>query len=724
MGPFAASALLLWAKGWHPIPLPPGAKHPPPEGFTGASGAEPSMADVYAWLEERGEGNVAIRLPDGVIGLDVDAYEGKRGLDTLAGCIDAWGELPPTWVSSSRPEPSGIRLYRVPPGLRWPGELGPGVEIIQRRHRYMIIEPSLHPSGHTYRWWHKGKQATVPVLHDLPWLPGSWVNGITGGEFTHDHPKISLSGDDVNIWIKSLRPAPLCRVTRSVLTSALTGAPDGSRHDEVTRQAMHLCHLGMEGHAGVPEAMARLGEDFIRRVTADGTRTLDVAEREWQRIDQGAVAIAATGGKPASVDPCDDPWWGILPSVRREANQEQDARAAPRSPRATGDAIGTRLTAVGQADTANRSTGHANDLEGARQVLIATEVERLRIRRAATRALDTEEHLARWREPPSWELSTYLDQAEDTVWTVHDLMPRGSNVVLTAQFKAGKTTLILNLARCLADGDPFLGRFVISSGEGRIALWNYEVSTSMFASWLSDARIQCVDRIVGLDIRGYSMPLYVERVAEWIIEWLSSRGVTHWILDPWGRAISGLEENSNAEVGKILDILDVIKERAGVDNLIIPAHTGRMAHEVGSERVRGATRLDDWADVRWILTQQDGVRYFRAHGRNVDVEEGALTYTPLTRALTFGEGSREPDPAPRPRPFARRERVETNPVEELLKHIGMHPGLSMSHLSRDLGRRKDEISRQLMLMEQQNLIKRSGVGRASGWYLPGHPDSG
>jgi hypothetical protein len=124
--------------------------------------------------------NIALRLPDDVIGIDVDMYDGKRGRVTLAELETKWGELPPTWWSTSRNDGSGIRFYRVPAGRRWPSVPGPGVEIIQHGHRYAVVYPSIHPSGQPYRWM-IGDEYTeaIPDPRLLTKLPATWVEGLT-----------------------------------------------------------------------------------------------------------------------------------------------------------------------------------------------------------------------------------------------------------------------------------------------------------------------------------------------------------------------------------------------------------------------------------------------------------------------------------------------------------------------------------------------------------------
>src|SRR5437868_10789208 len=113
---YAAAAQDYWAYGWKSVlPLPAGKKFPPPNKYTGYKALIPSFPDIMAWTEDLADGNLALRLPDTVVGLDVDAYGEKTGAATLAEALRRWGPLPPTVRSTSRVDGvSGIRLYRVP----------------------------------------------------------------------------------------------------------------------------------------------------------------------------------------------------------------------------------------------------------------------------------------------------------------------------------------------------------------------------------------------------------------------------------------------------------------------------------------------------------------------------------------------------------------------------------------------------------------------------------
>jgi hypothetical protein len=180
--------------GWpNSLKLPRGEKFPPPKGFTGRDGATPSADQKAQWAREEPDGNIAQRLPETYIGIDVDHYGYKRGGDTLTEAEKRWGPLPPTYVSTSRPDGiSGIRIYRIPKGVNLNGnitfpDLGLGdIEIIQNHHRYMVCSPSIHPdTGNRYDWYepgyspeHIGKADDPPHLSAAPELPEAWIDGL------------------------------------------------------------------------------------------------------------------------------------------------------------------------------------------------------------------------------------------------------------------------------------------------------------------------------------------------------------------------------------------------------------------------------------------------------------------------------------------------------------------------------------------------------------------
>jgi hypothetical protein len=200
---YGAAAWTYVQRGWLGVlPLPPGAKTEPPSGFTGETGRYPTQADVQRWVSTHPGGNIALRLSDTTLGLDVDAYEGRLGGQTLAGLEAQLGQLPPTWVSTSREDGSGsgIRIFRVPGGLTWRNDIGADIDVIRRSWRYAVVWPSTHPKTRaTYRWYAPGwiPAVTPPSEADLATLPFPWVQFLTEKpEAKKTKIRSSLNSDD------------------------------------------------------------------------------------------------------------------------------------------------------------------------------------------------------------------------------------------------------------------------------------------------------------------------------------------------------------------------------------------------------------------------------------------------------------------------------------------------------------------------------------------------
>ena len=277
--------------------------------------------------------------------------------------------------------------------------------------------------------------------------------------------------------------------------------------------------------------------------------------------------------------------------------------------------------------------------EGSREEeMLAFEVMRLRARRLAERIVKAEEASRDYKEPIFVRtLQEELELPEEEVkWVIKDIFPFGANISITAQYKAGKTTLVNSLTKSLVDGIPFLNYFRIPEHKGRVVIFNYEVTENQYRRWMRDVSIQNRKDVTIVHLRGERLPIISQKVQDLMVGMLADLECSTWVLDPFARAFVGSgDENSNSEVGVFLDTLDVIKKRAGVDNLILPMHTGR-AQEHGIDRARGATRLDDWADVRWLLSKTDEGRFFSADGRDVMLEQQQLKFDEASRALTLG----------------------------------------------------------------------------------------
>lgn len=318
---YAAAFDAYRSAGWESVlPLPAGRKKHPPVGYTGRDAAVPSYPDCFAWAEDNPNGNVALRLPPGVIGIDVDHYGDKDGGGTLATYEAKYGPLPATWRTGSRTDgTSGIRLYRVPVGLRWPGDLGAGIEIIQDRHRYAIVWPSIHPdTGGTYKWSHEHVFTTaeepVPHVEELTELPAAWVDGLTNGQEAQSIVAADLADGEAAGWIRDHGKGEPCRGVERAVSQYLNEFALGSRsRHEIAKDATHrLARMAAEGHRGAHGGLGHVRASFIQ--AADNRSPEEVAG-EWARLLLGAVRIAAADTLEHE-DPCDNPLHGLIEAAQ------------------------------------------------------------------------------------------------------------------------------------------------------------------------------------------------------------------------------------------------------------------------------------------------------------------------------------------------------------------------------------------------------------------------
>ena len=264
--------------GWDIIPLNrtknKKGKGTPPEGFTGWDGRTPTETDQHRWRNHND--NIAIRLPPTVAGIDVDRYDGKQGGESFADLEDQLGQLPPTWMSTARTDGSGIRLFRIPDGLVLDeAAAGPGIEIIQHHHRFVVCSPSLHPKvGERYKWIHTGTGETSdqpPAVEDLPELPEPWRRHLE-----RTTTSIRPDGPVDTAW------SPMVRYKYDELVGALK---EGDRNPTAFDGIKVLIRYGQQREAGAHAAIAALRNDYIQAFAGGNDRqTPQQAAQEYDEL--------------------------------------------------------------------------------------------------------------------------------------------------------------------------------------------------------------------------------------------------------------------------------------------------------------------------------------------------------------------------------------------------------------------------------------------------------
>lgn len=245
--------------------------------------------------------------------------------------------------------------------------------------------------------------------------------------------------------------------------------------------------------------------------------------------------------------------------------------------------------------------------------------------------------------PPVRGLDAMLAEPDEvTPFRIEQVMPISARVLVAAPAKAGKTHLLGNLIRSLADGDQFLGRFAVRTRAERIVLIDDELNDNMVRAWLRDQRIRNTSAIVDVvTLRGRlsAFDLFDDKRRDQWAARFRDLGVDYLALDCLRPLLDAFGLDEHREFGRFAVVFDELLRDAGVDDAAVVHHMGH-----GAERARGDSRIQDWPDALWKIVREDpddphSPRYFSASGRDVQVLESRLALD--GRHLTVVGGSRK-----------------------------------------------------------------------------------
>lgn len=349
---------------------------------------------------------------------------------------------------------------------------------------------------------------------------------------------------------------------------------------------------------------------------------------------------------------------------------------------------------------------------------ISTQLYQLQIREEARRRLRAEER-ATQPAPARMGLDDFLnlDYGQPT-YRVTDLWPTGGRVLLTAQWKAGKTTVVGNIIRALVDAEPFLDRYPVTPG-AHVVLIDDELNEATLQAWLRDQDIKNTAAVSIISLRG--------RVATFDItdpdvrhEWAQLlTGADVLIFDCLRPVLDALGLDENHEAGRFLVAFDTLLADTGASEALVVHHMGHHG-----ERSRGDSRLQDWPDALWkvvrdkddeddTLDNPTGARYFSAFGRDVDVRQAELTFDPITRHLALGEHAMT-----RPQATSHRKTVKAD--ETVIAAVTTMPGITKTGLRKacsDAGiGRHETVDSSIERLVQAGLIVRRVTGNSHRHY--------
>jgi Bifunctional DNA primase/polymerase, N-terminal len=159
-------AAMAYAKaGLSIFPCQPRAKLP--LGGHGFHDATTDAKRVGQWWDAKRDANIGWACAASEA-LTIDIDPRHHGKETLAALVAQLGELPETVEAATGGSDGGRHLiFRAPTGTEFRGNLGPGIDI--KYNGYILVEPSIHPSGGVYRW------IRSPLTHRPAELPSAWI---------------------------------------------------------------------------------------------------------------------------------------------------------------------------------------------------------------------------------------------------------------------------------------------------------------------------------------------------------------------------------------------------------------------------------------------------------------------------------------------------------------------------------------------------------------------
>lgn len=256
---------------------------------------------------------------------------------------------------------------------------------------------------------------------------------------------------------------------------------------------------------------------------------------------------------------------------------------------------------------------------------------------------------APWWKPPENVSSLFMsvtqfeEKCADTVdWLMEGIIQRGSNGMLIARPKAGKSFAVLDLAIALASGQKWLDFYVprrvrtaLVSREDNYGLTQWREKKLSAHRALTPTELDGWLYINAKGLKPKIMLDYPDDVVALIAD--LKRYQTEFLILDVMRVLHGAEENDNTEMQKVIDVLNHIQAETGASICLIH-HDNKRDDATLTERARGASAIAGWAEficgVR-VVDEADWTREFacelkaamapdKFYFRIIDTADGAI----------------------------------------------------------------------------------------------------
>lgn len=254
-------------------------------------------------------------------------------------------------------------------------------------------------------------------------------------------------------------------------------------------------------------------------------------------------------------------------------------------------------------------------------------------------------------------------------WLVDSIWGEAAVGILGGEPKCCKTITSQELAVAIASGQPFLGRFSVHK-PGRVLIYAAEDQ-----SWMVKQRLTAIAKARGVAIADLDIQLITtERLRldddgdlEALDATVAALKPRLLILDPFVR-LHRIDENSSAEVARVLDGLRLIQRRHGVAILVVHHAKKNGGSARAGQALRGSSEFHAWGDSMLYMRRRGDELTLTVEQRAAAGVPGIpLSLTVVGDELSLQIQSPAPEsetPVPKVTPAARIERAlaESSPL--------------------------------------------------------------
>lgn len=306
-------------------------------------------------------------------------------------------------------------------------------------------------------------------------------------------------------------------------------------------------------------------------------------------------------------------------------------------------------------------------------------------------------------------LAQLLEHSKDQPieYLAEGLLPVGSLNMIAGKPKSGKSTLVRQLASCVAKGTDFLGR---STSKGEVL---YFASEELGAHLTDHFRLLNINEGIHVVLRRPGTG-FVSRLTATLKQMPDVRLV---IIDPLVNFLSNVDMDNYGQTAPALADLVEAADKRGVVILAVH-HLKKRATEEAGDAILGSSAIVAAMCTSIFLTGEMGdvrkIRTSQRYGSRLNYTE--LEFDETTRAFSIGQSVKSQQER---RVAGTKETYRSN----ILAHINRNPGIDQTTLLSLVGGNTKGILGAVGELIQQGDIRREGKGeKGSPYAYHGVPD--